>query len=62
MHAQPSRARHALQDNFLSLSHSFSNADHLLDDRRDALTRHEELFGVFWLPCSLCEVMHKLSC
>ena len=34
-----------LQSGFASLAHSFASSDSLLNEKRDSLTRHEELAG-----------------
>jgi hypothetical protein len=35
----------SIQSGFSGLAHSFASADSLLNEKRDSLTRHEELYG-----------------
>lgn len=41
----PCCAMPPLQSGFASLAHSFASSDSLLNEKRDSLTRHEELAG-----------------
>lgn len=42
----------ALQDAFSSMAHSFATADALLNEKRDSLTKHEELYGELCCCCA----------
>lgn len=38
----------SLQEGFSSLAHSFTSADSMLHEKRDSLTKHEDLYGMLF--------------
>lgn len=58
------------QEGFSSLAHSFTSADSMLHEKRDSLTKHEDLYGMLmagheeWHKTLIffCQCLHTTCC